>query len=100
MNTERTSWTKTEGAYTRCGITKRSCHEIGEIVWIELPKVGSKIKQGDLVAVVESTKAAFDIYAPISGVILEVNNTLLESIESLNKDPEGSGWLYKVQVEE
>jgi glycine cleavage system H protein len=95
MSKNSTTWTDEDGEYIRCGITKRSCHEIGEIVWIQLPEIGSSVEKDELVAVVESTKAAFDIYSPISGKIIEVNHALFESLELLNKDPEASGWLFK-----
>lgn len=96
MSQNSTTWMKADGDFICCGITKRSCHEIGEIVWIKLPEVGCDIKTDELVAVVESTKAAFDIYSPVSGKIVEVNQVLLGSLDPLNKDPEASGWLYKL----
>ena len=94
----RTDWTQTEGPHTLCGITKQAVAEIGEIVWIELPEVGREIQAGDLVAVVESSKAAFDIYAPVAGTVVEVNTVIKSSLQPLNSDPEGHGWLYKLRA--
>ncbi len=69
---------------------------MGETVYVELPKVGKKINFGEEVVVLESTKAAADIYAPVSGEITEVNAALQDDLSLLNKDPEGKGWLFKV----
>lgn len=81
------------------GISKKALSELGEIVFIQLPKVGQKLSQEEPMAVVESTKAAIDIYAPLPGVVTEVNETLAEDVAALNEDPEGKGWVCKVQLE-
>ena len=93
-----TDWSRKEGEFTCCGITKKAIQEIGEIVFIELPEVGRAFQSGDLVAVVESTKAAFDIYASLAGTVVEVNSELQKSIQLLNSDPEGAGWIYKIDI--
>ncbi len=90
-------WIKSENGITFVGITKKACKELGEIVYVALPRVGSHIKKGDEVVVLESTKAAIDICSPVSGEVVEVNNSLESSIALLNHDSEGLGWLYKVK---
>jgi glycine cleavage system H protein len=76
------------------GITLHAQKELGEIVYIQLPKVGDHIKVDEEVAVLESTKAAADIYSPVSGKILSVNGDL----KAINTDPEGSGWIYTIEL--
>jgi glycine cleavage system H protein len=90
-------WIRREGDVAVVGITKKACKELGEIVYAELPEVGSKINKGDEVVVLESTKAAIDICSPVSGEVVEVNDRLKNSIKILNEDSEGSGWLYKIR---
>ena len=91
-------WIEIEGNLGTVGVTKYVKNEFGEIVYVELPLVGKKIVLGEEVAVLESTKAASDIYAPISGEITEINTALKEDLSLLNKDPEGSGWLFKMTL--
>jgi glycine cleavage system H protein len=80
------------------GITNYAKGEFGEIVYIELPQVGKRICSGEEVVVLESTKAAADIYAPVSGEIIEVNEALKKDLSLLNNDPEGKGWLFKMTL--
>ena len=80
------------------GITDHAQEQLGEIVYIELPSVGDKISKDDPFGVVESVKAVSDIYAPVSGTVIEVNEDLPESPEVVNEDPYGDGWLVKVQM--
>ncbi len=82
------------------GITDHAQHELTDVVFVELPKVGAKVKAGDHVAVVESVKAASDIYAPVSGEVIEVNEGLPDNPSLLNTDPHGAGWIYKLAVDE
>ncbi len=82
------------------GITDHAQHELTDVVFVELPKVGAKFKAGDHVAVVESVKAASDIYAPVSGEVIEVNATLSDNPALLNTDPHGSGWIFKLAIAE
>jgi glycine cleavage system H protein len=79
------------------GITQHAQKELGEIVYVQLPQIGSELKAGEEVAVLESTKAAADIYSPLSGVITEINEELLENIDRLNEEPEKRGWLFKIK---
>jgi glycine cleavage system H protein len=80
------------------GITDHAQHELTDVVFVELPKVGSMVKAGDHIAVVESVKAASDIYAPVSGEVVEVNTALPENPSLLNTDPHGSGWIFKLAI--
>jgi glycine cleavage system H protein len=91
-------WIVADGTVGTVGITVHAKKELGEIVYIELPKVGSKVNLGDEICVLESTKAAADIYSPVSGEVIEVNEALKTSTEVLNKHPQGQGWLFKIAL--
>lgn len=80
------------------GITDHAQHELTDVVFVELPKVGTKVRAGEHVAVVESVKAASDIYAPVSGEVIEVNAALPDNPALLNTDPHGAGWIFKLAV--
>jgi glycine cleavage system H protein len=88
----------TEDEVATIGITDYAQEQLGEIVYVELPAVGDKISKDDAFGVVESVKAVSDIYAPVSGTVVEVNQELPESPEMINEDPYGDGWLVKVKV--
>lgn len=91
-------WVATEESVATIGITDHAQEQLGEIVYIELPSVGEKVIKDDPFGVVESVKAVSDIYAPVSGTVVEVNEDLPESPEVVNEDPYGDGWLIKVKV--
>lgn len=91
-------WIATDELVATIGITDHAQDELGEIVYIELPAVGDKISKDDPFGVVESVKAVSDIYAPVSGTVVEVNEDLPESPEVVNEDPYGDGWLIKVKI--
>ncbi|MBH03355.1 MAG: glycine cleavage system protein H [Xanthomonadales bacterium] len=92
-------WIANDGDGTvTVGITEYAQGSLGDLVFVELPEAGTKVSAGDAVAVVESVKAASDIYAPIDGEIVEVNEDLDESPERVNEDPFGQGWLFKMAV--
>ena len=91
-------WVATEDEVATIGITDYAQEQLGEIVYVELPAVGDKISKDDAFGVVESVKAVSDIYAPVSGTVVEVNQELPESPEMINEDPYGDGWLVKVKV--
>jgi len=91
-------WVAAEESMATIGITDYAQEQLGEIVYIELPSVGEKVSKDDPFGVVESVKAVSDIYAPVSGTILDVNDDLAESPEAVNEDPYGDGWLIKVRV--
>jgi glycine cleavage system H protein len=89
-------WARREGADVVVGITAHAQEELRDVVFLELPKVGRAVKLGEPVAVIESVKAAFDIYAPVSGTIARVNDTAAKSPQLVNQDCYGSGWLFAV----
>jgi glycine cleavage system H protein len=91
-------WVAAEEAVATIGITDHAQEQLGEIVYIELPSIGEKVSKDDPFGVVESVKAVSDIYAPVSGTVLEVNEDLAESPEVVNEDPYGDGWLIKVRI--
>ncbi|MGO9095832.1 MAG: glycine cleavage system protein GcvH [Bryobacteraceae bacterium] len=90
-------WVRLEGDIATAGITDHAQTELGEIVYVDLPKVGAQVGQGQVIGSVESVKAVSDIYSPVSGEVVEVNEQLAESPEKLNQDPHGSAWLIKVR---
>jgi len=91
-------WAHEEGGVLVIGITDYAQDTLGEIVYIELPSEGDEITKGDPFGAVESTKAVSDLYAPVSGDVVEVNEALLDSPELINADPYGEGWMIKVKV--
>ena len=97
LYTKTHEWTRREAAHTVVGITSHAQEELRDIVFIELPKVGKVIKQGEPAAVIESVKAAFDIYAPVSGTIAQVNEAVVKSPQLVNQDCYGQGWLFALQ---
>lgn len=96
--TKEHEWVRVEGGTGTIGITDHAQHELGDIVYVDLPKVGSTIDQGKTIGSVESVKAVSDIYSPVSGEVLEVNEMLAQSPEKLNEDPHGAAWLVKVRL--
>lgn len=94
-------WVRNEGDGTvTVGITEHAQDLLGDMVFVELPDVGDSVSTGDDVAVAESVKAASDIYAPVSGEIVEVNEDLEDSPELVNSDAFGDGWLFKVKLDD
>jgi glycine cleavage system H protein len=91
-------WVAVEGDVATIGITKYAAEQLGDVVFVETPDVGKKVSQGDGVAVVESVKAASDVYAPIAGEVVEANGALSGAPETVNADPEGQGWFAKIRV--
>ncbi|MBV8358498.1 MAG: glycine cleavage system protein GcvH [Deltaproteobacteria bacterium] len=91
-------WVAAEETVATIGITDHAQEQLGEIVYVELPSIGEKVSKDDPFGVVESVKAVSDIYAPVSGTVLEVNEDLAESPEVVNEDPYGDGWLIKVRI--
>ncbi|MFN4173499.1 MAG: glycine cleavage system protein GcvH [Parachlamydiaceae bacterium] len=95
---ETHEWIEIEGSVGTVGITRHAEKQLGDIVYVELPKSGKQVKAGEEVAVLESTKAAADIYSPVSGTILEINESLKTRPEWINEDPEKGAWIYKIQL--
>lgn len=93
-------WVALDQKIATCGISNYAQKELGEIVFIQLPKVGNKVKKEEEVVILESTKAAVDLYSPLSGKIIEVNQELIATPEKINRDPEKSGWLFKIEIKD
>ena len=91
-------WVRVEGDVATVGISDYAAKQLGDVVFVELPDVGTEVGQGDEVAVVESVKAASEVYAPISGEVTEVNAELEGAPESVNAEPGGKGWFVKMTV--
>lgn len=91
-------WVLVEDQIVTVGITEYAQEELGDVVYVELPKVGEKMVKDDPFGAVESVKAVSDLYAPISGAVLEVNDSLPDSPEMINEDPYGDGWMIKVEM--
>ncbi len=96
--TNNHEWVRVEGDAAVVGISDYAQEQLGDVVFVELPDVGTSFAQNDDAAVVESVKAASEIYAPIGGEILEVNGSLEDAPETLNSDPTGDGWLFKISI--
>lgn len=96
--TEDHEWISVEGDTGRVGITAYAAEQLGDVVFVETPDVGKKVKKGDDMAVVESVKAASDVYAPVSGEVVEANAALAEAPETVNESPEGEGWFCAIKL--
>jgi glycine cleavage system H protein len=96
--TKEHEWVSVDGAEAIVGITDHAQHELGDIVFVDLPKIGSKATQGQSFGSIESVKAVSDIYAPVSGEITAVNDLLSKNPEKLNEDPHGTAWLIRVRL--
>ena len=95
--TKTHEWVKVEGNKVKVGITDFAQHEITDIVHVELPEIRKSVKKEQPVVVIESVKSAFDIYSPVSGNIVEINEAVLSSPELINQDPYGKGFLFSVE---
>jgi glycine cleavage system H protein len=95
--TEEHEWAKIEGERVRVGITAFAQSELGDVVFVELPKVGAKVSRKQSFGVVESVKAVSDLFAPVSGEVVEVNGALAKAPETVNQDPYGQGWMIVVR---
>jgi len=91
-------WVDVSGKIATIGISSDAASHIGEIVYIELPKIGSKVHAGEITCVLESSKSASDLYTPVSGVILAVNEAVKEDPSLINKSPEQKGWLFQIEM--
>lgn len=91
-------WVKVEGGIATVGISVYAQEQLGDVVFVELPAVGKKVKAGDEAAVVESVKAASEVYAPVSGEVTEVNSALADTPALVNEDAEGKGWFMKIRL--
>ena len=96
--TESHEWLRLDGDVATVGITVHAAEQLGDLVFIELPKVGAKLTKGQGVAVVESVKAASDVYAPVEGEVTEVNEAVAADPTKVSAEPQGEGWLYKIRI--
>jgi glycine cleavage system H protein len=91
-------WVEVDGDVATIGITAYAADQLGDVVFVETPPVGKTVSQGDGLAVVESVKAASDVYAPLSGEVIEANGDLADNPETVNESPEGQGWFAKLKL--
>jgi glycine cleavage system H protein len=96
--TEEHEWLAAEGDIGTCGITEFAQEQLGDIVYVELPEVGRAVAQNDEIAVVESVKAASELYAPVSGEVTESNDGLADDPAKVNADAMGAGWFFKLKI--
>jgi len=96
--TDEHEWINLEGDLATIGITDYAQHELGEIVFVELPQKGTELAAHDVMGSVESVKAVSDIFAPVSGTVEEANGTLDETPELVNSDPHGAGWIARIRI--
>ncbi|HXA68059.1 MAG TPA: glycine cleavage system protein GcvH [Bryobacteraceae bacterium] len=96
--TKEHEWVRVEGDIGVVGITDHAQKELGDIVYVDLPKVGARLEQGKTLGSVESVKAVSDIYVPVSGEVVEINEMLSTTPEKLNEDPHGTAWLVKIKL--
>ena len=98
--TDEHEWLDCTGDIATVGITNHAAEQLGDLVFIELPKVGARLVKGEAAAVVESVKAASDVYAPVSGEVTEVNDAAVADPSSVGSDPQGAGWLYRIRLDD
>ena len=91
-------WISIDNSIGTVGITNFAQEQLGDVVFVEIPEVGTQLKQGDEVGIVESVKAASEIYTPVSGEVTEVNSSLEDTPEKVNSDPTGAGWFFKIKL--
>ncbi|MBX3104197.1 MAG: glycine cleavage system protein GcvH [Cryobacterium sp.] len=92
-------WLSIEGNVATIGITDYAAEKLGDVVFVDLPKVGAKVESGRVVGEIESTKSVGELFAPVSGTVVEVNAEVIQAPELVNDDPFGTGWMIKVEVE-
>ena len=93
-------WLRIEGDVATIGVTDYAQSQLGDVVFVELPKVGRALKKAEAAAVVESVKAASDVYAPVSGEVIEGNAAIADDPAVINRDPEGEGWFFKLKLDD
>ena len=93
-------WSKIEGEEAIIGITKHATEMLGDIVFAELPEKGSNVEKDGTAGVVESTKAASDVYTPVSGEVIDINQTIVDDPSKINEDPEGAAWFFKLKLKD
>ena len=98
--TREHEWIRVEGDVATVGISDHAQQALGDIVFAEVPEAGKRVAKGDEAAVVESVKAASDVYSPVGGEVVEGNSAIADDPALINRDPEGEGWFFKVRLEE
>tara|TARA_B110000027_G_C15984557_1_gene240331 strand:- start:204 stop:584 length:381 start_codon:yes stop_codon:yes gene_type:complete len=93
-------WLKVEGEVATIGITKHATEMLGDIVFVELPEIGASVQKDGNAGVVESTKAASDVYTPISGEVVENNQSIVDDPAKINSDPENDAWFFKLKIKD
>tara|TARA_B100001250_G_C19764754_1_gene774192 strand:+ start:1161 stop:1541 length:381 start_codon:yes stop_codon:yes gene_type:complete len=93
-------WIKLEGEVATIGITKHAAEMLGDIVFVELPEKGSNLEKDGTAGVVESTKAASDVYTPVSGELIDINQSIVDDPSKINTDPEGDAWFFKLKMKD
>ncbi len=93
-------WIKLEGEIATIGITKHAAEMLGDIVFVELPEKGSNVEKDGTAGVVESTKAASDVYTPVSGELIDINQSIVDDPSKINADPEGDAWFFKLKMKD
>lgn len=96
--TKEHEWARLEGNVVAIGITDYAQENLGEIVYVELPEEGAEFSQGEAFGVVESTKAVSDLYSPVSGTVVEINDSLVDNPEIINEDPYEDGWIIRIEM--
>jgi glycine cleavage system H protein len=96
--TEEHEWITVDGDIATVGITRHAAEQLGDVVFVDLPVVGKKVEQGKEAAVVESVKAASDVFAPINGEITAINKSIVDEPTLVNNDPEGEAWFMKIKI--
>ncbi len=99
LYTESHEWVKNEGKQATVGITDYAQGQLKDIVFVEMPEIGSKFKKGDSLGVVESVKTVADLYSPVTGKVVETNPALKDHPQFVNEDPYGKGWMVKMELE-
>ena len=96
--TEEHEWLRVEGDLVVVGITEHAATQLGDVVFVELPEAGDTVAKDDDIVVIESVKAASEIYAPLDGEVIAANETLADNPGALNESPEGDAWIYKIKL--
>lgn len=96
--TEDHEWLSIDGDIATVGITSYAQSQLGDLVYVELPKIGRTVARGEAIAIVESVKAASDVYSPVSGEVIEVNDGLVADPALVNSDPEQAAWMFKLRL--
>ncbi|MDZ7373371.1 MAG: glycine cleavage system protein GcvH [candidate division KSB1 bacterium] len=99
LYTEEHEWVRVEDSEAVVGITDFAQSELGDVVYVELPEVGTRTKQMEPFGTIEAVKAVSDLYAPVSGKVIEVNEALADHPELVNKDPYGEGWMIRIEMD-